>query len=80
MTKRFRIKRKFHLGLNGKLIILFSTIIILSNTFILYFSISRYSIKLQSDSIETSQQALGNLIRNLEEYIRDVERLTDLAI
>ncbi len=80
MIKKKLFKNPFHLGLNGKLIILFSTIIILSNTFILYFSISRYSIKLQSDSISSSEQAIGNLIRNLEEYIRDVERLTDLAI
>jgi len=80
MIKKRRLKNPFNLGLNGKLIILFSTIIILSNTFILYFSISRYSIKLQSDSIASSEQSIGNLIRNLEEYIREVERLTDLAI
>jgi len=80
MIKKFRSKKPFYLGLNGKLIVLFSTIIILSNTFILYFSISRYSIKLQGDSISNSEQSIGNLIRNLEEYIRDVERLTDLAI
>jgi len=80
MNKKIRFKKPFYLGLNGKLIILFSTIIILSNTFILYFSISRYSIKLQQDSISSSEQAIGNLIRNLEEYIREVERLTDLAI
>lgn len=80
MADKFRLKKPFYLGLNGKLIILFSTIIILSNTFILFFSISRYSMKLQRDSISNSEQSIGNLIRNLEEYISDVERLTDLAI
>jgi Predicted signal transduction protein with a C-terminal ATPase domain len=62
------------------MLVLFSIVIVFSNTFMLYFSVSRYSGKLQENNIHYSEQVLGNLIGNLEEYIKEVENITDLAI
>ncbi|MHB1484174.1 MAG: cache domain-containing sensor histidine kinase [Saccharofermentanales bacterium] len=80
MINKKQIGKLFFFGLRTKMLVLFSIIIVFSNSFILFFSVSRYSQKLEDNSIKNAEQVLGNLIGNLEEYIKDVENITDLAV
>ncbi|MHB8963052.1 MAG: hypothetical protein ACYC5K_07835, partial [Saccharofermentanales bacterium] len=78
--KTSKVRHFLFFGLRSKMILLLSVVIVLSNTFILYFSVSRYSKELQGNNITYSEQVLGNLIGNLEAYIQEVENITNLAI
>lgn len=80
MNLKGRIKKIFFFGLRSKLVLLLSIVIVFSNTFMLYFSVSKYSQKLEDNNITYSDQVIGNLIGNLEEYIKEVENITDLVI
>jgi len=71
-------KRRFF-GLRSKMLLLFSVVIIFSNSFLLIFSVTRYSTELESNSIRQSDQLVGSLVGNLNEYVQEIEQLTQVV-
>ncbi len=67
-------------GLKTKMILSFSIVITLSVGFTLYFSVAKYSNMLQKNNIRYSNQVLGNLISNINDYINGIESITDIVI
>jgi len=75
-----KLLSKLFFGLRTKMLLSFSVLIILSVTFMSYFSVYKYGETLQSNNIKYSNQVLGNLIRNLDDYISEIEDITTLVV
>ena len=71
---------KLFFSLRTKMLLSFSILIILSVTFMAFFSVYKYGETLQKNNIKYSNQVMGNLIRNLNDYISEIEGITTLAI
>lgn len=72
--------RRVFFGLRNKMFISFSIVILFAVIFMSYFTVVRYSQTLQTNNIKYSNQVIGNLIRNLDDYIDGLEGITNLAI
>ena len=77
---RFRPISRIFFGLRNKMLWSFSVVIILSVVLMSYFTITKYSNALERNNIDYSNQVLGNLIRNLDDYISGIEEVTNLAV
>ncbi len=58
----------------------FSTVIILSMTFITSISISTYSKKLEANNVKYSNQVLNNLIGNIDNYLYEIDRIVNMIV
>jgi two-component system sensor histidine kinase YesM len=77
---KFPFLSKIFFGLRNKMFISFSIVIMFAVIFMSYFTVVRYSQTLQTNNIKYSNQVIGNLIRNLDDYINGLEGITNLAI
>lgn len=64
-------------NIRSKLLVSFSLVIIISVAFVTYFPIKAYSQRLESNSIKYSNQVISNYIGNINNYIYELERVTD---
>ncbi|MBC7960483.1 MAG: sensor histidine kinase [Vallitaleaceae bacterium] len=67
-------------GIRLKMLLSFSIVIVCSLLFVIYFSVSAYSEKLKSNNIRYSNQVISNLIGNLNNYIDEIEVVTNSII
>lgn len=75
-----KVIARLFFGLSNKMFLSFSVVMLIAIIFISLFTVSKYSQTLQTNNINYSNQVLGNLKRNLVDYINGLEEITNLAI
>lgn len=71
---------KLPIGIRSKMLILFSIVIILPLSFMTYFAMYNYERKIELNSITYSNQVVGNLVVNLDNYISEIRDISSMIM
>lgn len=75
-----RLLKRLSFGIRTKMLLLFSLVILFSIFFMSYFAVVTYGRKLELSSTNHSNQVVGNLARNLDNYIGEIENISGTII
>lgn len=80
MTREGSFLSKIFSSIRTKFLVSFSLVVIISVAFVTYFPIQAYSERLEAASIKYSNQVISNYIGNINNYIRELDRITDSIV